>query len=110
MSLNGNTQAGFFQVEKRSDVRGVAARYFNFNCPCGCGKLHSVRLYRGMDRGAGGPGFHITGSDETPTIEPGLGPLAPCGFHGYMRGGNWNAYGDGPALAKDCFSGVTPAA
>jgi len=107
MSINGKGQAGYFEVQQLSDANAARDKqnWLVFNCPCGCGKTRKTRLFSAGERGQGGAGYHWNGSRLLPSVEPAFGPLPVCGFRGYLRDGVWNGYGNGPELAKDCYSG-----
>lgn len=55
-------------------------RHLVLNCP-GCGRISSLPTY--------GNGWTFSGSDESPTLSPSIHHIDNCGWHGYLRNGEF---------------------
>lgn len=69
-----------------------------FACPCGCGDVSGIPI--GTDPAALGPAWLWDGNREAPTLTPSLlksggtprpGRPAGCGWHGWLRAGEFES-------------------
>lgn len=58
----------------------------DITCPCGCGYVHSITI---RPAGTERPSWEWDGNKEKPTLQPSLLMKTPCGWHGYLRAGNF---------------------
>lgn len=65
----------------RTDTADPAG--LNFVCPCGCGAILGVSF------APPGPVWTWDGDRECPTLSPSIRRIGGCGWHGYLRGGEW---------------------
>lgn len=69
------------------DAEGFEPRGFNFQCPCGCGALGSVRV-------AGPHAWQWNGSRDKPTVRPSVLLGDTKGnphWHGWLTDGVWKS-------------------
>lgn len=65
-------------------------RRFTFVCPCGCCRVHDVKVQGPNDPmpdPALGPAWAWDGNLESPTLRPSLHMLRLCKWHGYLTAG-----------------------
>ena len=74
---NGGPGAICFMGLKRDE--GLA-----FKCPC-C----SVEGYLPLKHDKHGPSWKWNGSREKPTLNPSILQKGPCGWHGWLKDGQW---------------------
>lgn len=60
-----------------------------FYCPCGCGDLARIEIGSGM-KPATSPSWKWNARMDAPTLHPSVRQLN-CGWHGWLRGGYWEA-------------------
>ena len=68
--------------------------FFRFVCPCGCGIIHMVRVYRGSDPVpsiALGPRWLWDGNEHAPSLTPSLNMDRSCGWHGWLNDGDFGS-------------------
>lgn len=54
-----------------------------FVCPCGCGAVGALPV------SAGAGGWKWDGNMEAPTTTPSIRMCSPCGWHGYLKKGQF---------------------
>ena len=60
-----------------------------FYCPCGCGARCVITVGNGAKPKRVHPSWKWDGSTSAITLEPSL--VQSCGWHGFLRGGYWEA-------------------
>lgn len=80
--------AGSFTFERDKVIK--------FTCPCGCGNINVLQVYRAGPKPAHTAWFW-NGNATTPTLSPSIRDLAHCRFHGYLTDGVWQLCSDSGA-------------
>jgi hypothetical protein len=60
-------------------------RTFSYACPCGCGLVNLISVYRGNS----GHGWKLTGPREKPSLQPSIQQMSKCRWHGHVTKGEF---------------------
>lgn len=58
--------------------------HLRFTCPCGCGMIGALPVFREGDKG---DGWKWNGDELNPTTTPSIQMCGPCRWHGFLTAG-----------------------
>lgn len=82
-AMDDSQPDGAFTIQRH----GSDHFFLDFICPCGCRGVSCIPVFQPGEGGI--KGWEWDGHGFEPTLSPSILRSGDCGWHGYLRGGEW---------------------